>query len=602
MLVNNEVGTIQPLDAVAEVVRERAPRRRAPHRRRPGAAAGSTCATPPRAADLVTLSVPQVRRARGHRRAASCATASRLAAQQLGGGQERERRSGTQDVAGAVGVRRRRRRRPPPSAAALVAARRRAGATGWSPRSSPASPAPSRARRPPGDRPPPRGRHRHVCLPGVESEALLFLLEHEHRRAGRRRRRAAPAAPRSRPTCWPPWASTAALAAGSLRLSLGWSTTEADVDAAVAGVPDGRRVACRRHARDGAAGVTPSACSWRCRAGSTRRWPPPCSSRRATRWSGVTLKLWGGESDSGCCSVADVDDARRVARRLGIEHHVFNFGDDFDEPRGGALRRRPRRRPHAQPVHRVQPPPQVRPAPAPGRRARLRRRRHRPPRPRRRRGPTAPAGWPGAPTRPRTSPTCCTCSTRTQLGRVRFPVGRPDQGRGAGRGRPPRAAHRGQARQPGRLLHHRHRRPRARFLGDRITTTPGSGGRRRRRRRSARSTRWSWSPSASATASACPGGSDPRYVRRRRRPGRHRHRRGRGRPARRRASRSTTCAGSAGPVDGPLLAQAAPTARRGRCRVDGRPRRVRRARPPRGARPERGALRRRRGRRRRLVA
>jgi tRNA-specific 2-thiouridylase len=46
---------------------------------------------------------------------------------------------------------------------------------------------------------------------------------------------------------------------------------------------------------------------------------------------GVTLKLWGGDSDRGCCSVADVDDARAVAARLGIEHHVFNFGDDFDE-------------------------------------------------------------------------------------------------------------------------------------------------------------------------------------------------------------------------------------------------------------------------------
>jgi tRNA-specific 2-thiouridylase len=46
---------------------------------------------------------------------------------------------------------------------------------------------------------------------------------------------------------------------------------------------------------------------------------------------GVTLKLWGGESDSGCCSISDVDDARRVADRLGIEHHTFNFGDDFDE-------------------------------------------------------------------------------------------------------------------------------------------------------------------------------------------------------------------------------------------------------------------------------
>ena len=45
---------------------------------------------------------------------------------------------------------------------------------------------------------------------------------------------------------------------------------------------------------------------------------------------GATLKLWGGESDSGCCSVADVEDARRVAQRLGIEHHVFNLTEDFD--------------------------------------------------------------------------------------------------------------------------------------------------------------------------------------------------------------------------------------------------------------------------------
>ena len=45
--------------------------------------------------------------------------------------------------------------------------------------------------------------------------------------------------------------------------------------------------------------------------------------------TGATLKLWGGESDTGCCSVADVEDARRVARCLGIDHHVFNLGDDF---------------------------------------------------------------------------------------------------------------------------------------------------------------------------------------------------------------------------------------------------------------------------------
>ena len=45
---------------------------------------------------------------------------------------------------------------------------------------------------------------------------------------------------------------------------------------------------------------------------------------------GVTMKLWGGPSDTGCCAVSDVDDARRVADRLGIEHHVFNFGEDFE--------------------------------------------------------------------------------------------------------------------------------------------------------------------------------------------------------------------------------------------------------------------------------
>ena len=46
--------------------------------------------------------------------------------------------------------------------------------------------------------------------------------------------------------------------------------------------------------------------------------------------AGVTMKLWGGPSDTGCCSVSDVDDARWVADQLGIEHHVFNFGDEFE--------------------------------------------------------------------------------------------------------------------------------------------------------------------------------------------------------------------------------------------------------------------------------
>jgi tRNA-specific 2-thiouridylase len=45
--------------------------------------------------------------------------------------------------------------------------------------------------------------------------------------------------------------------------------------------------------------------------------------------TGVTLRLWGGETDSGCCSVGDVEDARRVAAQLDIPHYVFNLSDDF---------------------------------------------------------------------------------------------------------------------------------------------------------------------------------------------------------------------------------------------------------------------------------
>ena len=44
---------------------------------------------------------------------------------------------------------------------------------------------------------------------------------------------------------------------------------------------------------------------------------------------GVTLHLAG--SDSRCCSLADADDARRVAERLGIRFFVANYADRFHE-------------------------------------------------------------------------------------------------------------------------------------------------------------------------------------------------------------------------------------------------------------------------------
>lgn len=46
------------------------------------------------------------------------------------------------------------------------------------------------------------------------------------------------------------------------------------------------------------------------------------------RCVGVTMQLFEGES--GCCSLADVEDARSVAMRLGIDHFVLNFKEDFE--------------------------------------------------------------------------------------------------------------------------------------------------------------------------------------------------------------------------------------------------------------------------------
>jgi len=45
---------------------------------------------------------------------------------------------------------------------------------------------------------------------------------------------------------------------------------------------------------------------------------------------GVSMRLWNGdESSSGCCSLDDFLDARRVAHRLGIPFYVMDFQDEF---------------------------------------------------------------------------------------------------------------------------------------------------------------------------------------------------------------------------------------------------------------------------------
>ena len=125
---------------------------------------------------------------------------------------------------------------------------------------------------------------------------------------------------------------------------------------------------------------------------------------------GATLKLWGGPSDSGCCSVADVDDARRVAQQLGIAHHVFNLTEEFDRHVVTPYIDEHAAGQDTEPLYRVQPLHEVRPPAAPGRAPRFRPPGDRAPRPGHAAGPRDACG--GAPMPPRTSPTCSPSSIR----------------------------------------------------------------------------------------------------------------------------------------------------------------------------------------------
>ncbi len=119
-----------------------------------------------------------------------------------GGGQERERRSGTHNVAGIVGL-----------AAALTATvadrdrrpggRSRRSGTGWSTGCRPRCPASST----PGGRRPEVAGIAHLRIDGVESEALLVLLDDAGVCASAGSSCASGAVEPA--TCWRPWASGA---------------------------------------------------------------------------------------------------------------------------------------------------------------------------------------------------------------------------------------------------------------------------------------------------------------------------------------------------------------------------------------------------------
>ena len=102
MLANNEVGTVQPFDDVVALVRQAAPRA-VVHTDAVQAAPWLDVATAAAAADLVSVSAHKVGGPKGAGALVARAGVS-LAPLLHGGGQERDRRSGTHDVAGAVGL------------------------------------------------------------------------------------------------------------------------------------------------------------------------------------------------------------------------------------------------------------------------------------------------------------------------------------------------------------------------------------------------------------------------------------------------------------------------------------------------------------------
>ena len=228
MTANNETGVIQPLADVIETVHHRAPNayvftdavQAAPYVDLAEATAG---------ADMVSLSAHKVGGPVG---VGALAIAGRvvLSPRQYGGGQERERRSGTQDVAGAVGL---------ATALRLVAAERatagpRVAALRDRLRDGLLDAVPGAHRTVPDGVAVLPG-HLHLCIPGVEREELLVALGHEDVCVSGGSSCASGALQPSHVLS--AMGVAPELAAGAVRFTLGHGTTEADVERALAVVP-----------------------------------------------------------------------------------------------------------------------------------------------------------------------------------------------------------------------------------------------------------------------------------------------------------------------------------------------------------------------------
>lgn len=231
MLANNETGIVQPLAETIDVVRRAAPEA-VIHTDAVQALCWLDIATMATDVDLISISAHKFGGPKGVG-ALVVRDRVRLAPLLRGGGQERDRRGGTQNVAGIAAM-------ATAAAAAVderdvlvprVAALRDRLADGI--RAELDGVIESGV--PEADRGHKTANICHLCFEGIESEALLFLLE--------KRDVMASAASSCASGAMDPSHVLAAmglsrqLAFGSLRLSLGYLSTDADVDAALEAVP-----------------------------------------------------------------------------------------------------------------------------------------------------------------------------------------------------------------------------------------------------------------------------------------------------------------------------------------------------------------------------
>jgi cysteine desulfurase len=228
MLANNEVGTIQPLAAVADIVRERAPSALL-HTDAVQAVTWLDVAEQAAAADLISISAHKFGGPKGVG-ALVVREGAHIAPIIYGGGQERERRSGTHNVAGIVGM-----------AAALEASVAQRAATVERVRRLRDRLADGLLAAIPGARETGTRESKvvgtcHLVFDGIESEALLVLLDDAGVCASAGSACASGALEPSHVLT--AMGIDSALALSSLRLSLGWTSSDDDVDLALKAVPD----------------------------------------------------------------------------------------------------------------------------------------------------------------------------------------------------------------------------------------------------------------------------------------------------------------------------------------------------------------------------